>query len=154
MSSHNQDLTFIPAYLSAFSSAHYALARNPAILAQILAFITSIFEHCSKSVTRTTLEIWRMPDLAMIPICVVWAISVSSIVRSLEFDRLYCSFMLAALSGTIGLGWAFDLTADLVVFGLLPFLVVSSLLVTRLVQNMGSPEINQLEEGKSLPEKP
>ena len=44
--------------------------------------------------------------------------------------------MLVALGGTMGLGWAFDLPADLVAFGLLPMLVVSALLLTRLVQSV------------------
>jgi hypothetical protein len=89
----------------------------------------------------------------MIPIGLIWAASVSLIVQRLELDRIYSSFMLIALSGTMGLGWAFDLSADLVVYGLLPFLVVSALLVTRLAQNMGDPGRNQMEEQKPLMEK-
>lgn len=173
MGGYNQDLAFIPAYLSAFCSAQYALARNPAvhfweaanlqrapvdvfspqILTQIPAFIKSIVEYCNKSRTTTTLDLWRIPDLAIISICLLLIASVSSIVRSIEFDRVYSLFLLSGLSWTIGLGWTFNLAADLVGFGLLPLSIVTSLALTRLVQSMGSGGRNQLEEGNTLPEK-
>ncbi|PMD17200.1 hypothetical protein NA56DRAFT_281429 [Hyaloscypha hepaticicola] len=153
MGGYNQDLTFIPAYLSAFCSAQYALARNPAILTQIPASITSMVEYCNKSRTTITLDLWRIPDLAILPICLLLAASVSSIVRSLEFDRVYSLFLLSGLAWTIGVGWTFNLAADLVGFGLLPLSIVTSLALTRLVQSMGSGGRYQLEEGKPLPEK-
>lgn len=74
----------------------------------------------------------------MIPICIVLAMSISAITRHVEVDRLYSSLMLFALAATLSIGWAFDLTADLVVLGLLPLFVVSGLLATRLGQNFGA----------------
>ncbi|KAH8817982.1 hypothetical protein F5882DRAFT_806 [Hyaloscypha sp. PMI_1271] len=148
-----QDLSFIPAYISAFLSAQYALAKNPTVADQLFTSTTSLFKHCSKSRTTGTLELWRIPEFAMIPICLVWATSISSIVQQLDLDRIYSSFMLISLAGTMGLGWAFELTADLVIFGLLPLLVVTALLVTRLAQNMRGPGSNQTEEQKPLTEK-
>jgi hypothetical protein len=74
-------------------------------------------------------------------------------VRHLELDRIYSAFMIIALSGTMGLGWAFDLPADLVVFGLLPLLVVTALLLTRLVQNVRGSGGIEKEEQNPLTEK-
>lgn len=53
----------------------------------------------------------------------------------------------------MGLGWAFELTADFVVFGLLPLLVVSALLVTRLAQSIGGTRRDQKEAQELLREK-
>jgi hypothetical protein len=99
--------------------------------------LASLFRRCNKTPPTTTLELWEIPDIAMVPICIVLAVSISAIARHVEVDRIYSSLMLIALSATLGIGWAFDLTADLVVFGLLPLFVVSALLATRLAQNVG-----------------
>jgi membrane protein implicated in regulation of membrane protease activity len=89
----------------------------------------------------------------VVPICLVLGASISSIARHLEVDWIYSSLMLVALSGTVVLGWLFELSADLVVFGLLPLLVVSALLVTRLAQNIGGTRRDQKEAQEPLIEK-
>jgi len=84
----------------------------------------------------------------MIPICIVLAASLASILRHVKVDKLYASLILVAVSGAMGLGWALNLMADLVVFGLLPISVVSALMATRLAQNLGAVRLHEPDEHK------
>jgi hypothetical protein len=61
--------------------------------------------------------------------------------------------LLVAIFGILGAGWAFNLTADLVVFGLLPFFVVTALLVVRLGQNFGGVRLHEMDKQENLREK-
>jgi hypothetical protein len=89
----------------------------------------------------------------MPPICLVLATSISAIARNVEVDRIYSSLMLTALTATLGLTWALDLTADLVVFGLLQLFVVSALLLTRLGQTANGTKRREERAQGALGEK-
>jgi dihydroorotase-like cyclic amidohydrolase len=84
----------------------------------------------------------------MIPICIVLAASLASIMRHVKVDKLYALLIFVAVSGSMGLGWALNLMADLVVFGLLPISVVSALMAIRLAQNLGAARLHELDEHK------
>ena len=88
----------------------------------------------------------------MVPICLVLGTSLLSISMNVQVDRLYASMLLMEIFGTLGAGWALNLAMDLV-FGLLPFFIVTALLVVRLGQNLGGARLHEFDEQGNLREK-
>ena len=86
----------------------------------------------------------------MAPICVILSLSVARILTSVKADRLYATMVLGALCTVFGAGKVLDLDAEVVVFGLLPFIFVSALGVVRIGQSCSGTR--NIAEG-GLPEK-
>jgi hypothetical protein len=85
----------------------------------------------------------------MVPICLILAISVAGILKTVKADKLYAALVLVVLGAVGSAGVVFDLEAELVVFGLLPLSFVSGLGLVRIGQilrgstasvNEGMPE--------------
>ncbi|PMD53992.1 uncharacterized protein K444DRAFT_618447 [Hyaloscypha bicolor E] len=140
LSSRYHDLHFIPAYITALVSAQYALATHPTAAAHLISSISSIFTPSTQSHSQsatpptTSFEIWPIPVWAMVPVCIVLAISTAGIMKSVKADKLYATLILAALGLVFGGGKVLDLDAEVVVFGLFPLAFVSALNLVRVAQ--------------------
>ena len=92
----------------------------------------------------TVLNQWLVADWTIIPICLAMAASISSIIHNLQVDWVYVSLLPVTIFGSLVTGWAISCPVDLVVLGLLPFFVVTALLVVMLRQK----RLGKLEDVK------
>jgi Na+/melibiose symporter-like transporter len=88
----------------------------------------------------------------MIPISVIMAVSIGSLVRRVQTDVLYAIMLPIAVFGSVGVGWVVGAPVDLVVLAVLPFFLVTALLVVRMKQMLSEARI-EIDRGDEKLEK-